>query len=199
MDRCQDSQGDISDQDDINDEDYKGNDQGWTVPDHHWHTRSKAAPKTSTSTTSMSSAARIRPWFKHKTTARVKQVRLQASRKQQAEELAQKRRAEEKEAQKKLAQAKRAQARENSIRKQKDQERRGQVKLSDVNRVEARSLREKLKAAQEAIAKAQEHNKEQLCSPINLPYPLATPTSTLSTTQKQSAGRLVRVILDPLL
>ena len=120
MDQCQDSQGGISDQDDINDQDYKGNDQGWTVPGHHWQTRSKAAPKIST--TSMSSAARIRPWFKHKTTARVKQVRLHASRKQQAEELAQKRRAEEKEAQKKLARAKRAQARENIIQKQRSGE-----------------------------------------------------------------------------
>jgi len=183
-------QDDISDQDsvdDINDQDHKGSNQGWTVPNHRWQTRSKVAPKA----TSMSSAARIRPWFKHKTTARVKQVRLQASRKQQAEELARKRHAEEKEAQKQLARAKRALAREKMIKEQKNRERSGQMKLCDSNCVKERSWQKKLKTAQEAVAMTQECNEEQPCSPLGLPYPLATSASTLSTTQQQPAERLV--------
>ena len=202
MDQYQDSHDAINDLDDISNQDYEVSNQDWSAPDHKWQTRSRTtkayrqdwgrlAPKNKESyTASTSSAARIRPWLKHKTTSRVKQVRLQASRKRQAEELAQKRHAEEKEVQKKLAQAKQAQAKRAQAREKVTQ---GQEKLGNANRVKERLLQEKL--MQEKL-NAQK-TLTQPHPPVSVPYHLASPiqsASALPTIQQQSAGRLVIVV-----
>ncbi|XP_065898230.1 uncharacterized protein [Dysidea avara] len=196
VDQYQDSHDAINDLDDISNQDYEVSNQDWSAPDHKWQTRSRTtkayrqdwgrlAPKNKESyTASTSSAARIRPWLKHKTTSRVKQVRLQASRKRQAEELAQKRHAEEKEVQKKLAQAKQAQAKRAQAREKVTQ---GQEKLGNANRVKERLLQEKL--MQEKL-NAQK-TLTQPHPPVSVPYHLASPiqsASALPTIQQQSAG-----------